>query len=210
MPGNPKAAVILNYKEPSIMDLSISAAFTQCAALQNQLHFWQKVVVPVHLEFHAAGPDQRDPTGQTIVTTDVTADGNLVYIPTHLTSFNQQIPGTPKYTEHRALVPQALTGTIAGDGDVESPAGGGGFSAPAIHIAINAPLPLLGGTTAHVGVHSSVHLLCDFDEEKDETTLPIQLTTVDANNMRSNVVIHLDTPKIIDVPVVSGPLGIHL
>ena len=196
-------------EESECMDQCINAVFSQCSTLYKQLHFWQRVIVPIRLEFHAVGPDPRDPAGTNTVTTDVTASGALAYVPQHSVGINHQIPGTSRYAQQPVLVPDVISGTIPGDGDVEAWGGGGSFPAPAIHIAISAPFPF-AAPLAHVGVHSSVNFQCDLDAEKDETALPIQLTGIDGQGNRSTATVHLGAPAIIDSPVISGPLGLHL
>jgi hypothetical protein len=181
------------------MDQSISAVFTQCASLHQQLHIAQQVVVPITLNYNFQGPDSFDPTF--IDTVAVTATGQLVYVPFHTFEVNLQIPGSGINIPIFGMVPDTLSATLQGKGAAQGPGHGGDFSAPAIHVAIAAALPFRG-SNASVSVQSSATLQCNFSSPVNETTLPIELTASDSKGDFSTVILHLGAAIIVPGPII--------
>jgi hypothetical protein len=187
------------------MDQSISEALAQCADLYGQrVASLQQVVVPVSLEFHSdmrTGYDEDD-------IRDLTATGNLVYVPSHLITSHVQIPGSTGYIPIAGLVPDRLSATIQGNGDLSvsgDEAGGNVRFVPAIYVWIAGPLPFRGSTAA-VAVQSSVRFfVCNFSSQVDDTALPIEFTI--PNYGANTLTLHLGTAGIVDIPIIRNKIA---
>jgi hypothetical protein len=178
------------------MDQSINTALAQCATLYGQIRPpFQRVVVPVSLEYHFEGPDSADPTF--VDTIDVNATGNLVYVPSHIVQVQVPLSGTAIYYPRWLFVPETLSATIQGQGSAQAAPAGGDFSAPAIHVSIDGALPFRG-STANVVVQSSANLVCNLNSPVDESAIPIEWMAPVSGGV-TKVVLHLGTAVVEEI-----------
>ena len=180
------------------MDLSIDAAFTQCAPLGGG--FLEHVVVPVTLEYHDESQDNRDPGNPlAIVTVDASATGRLLFSPSRFVRMDTTMPGTNVVVPRFVMLPATLMGTMAGDANVQAQGLGGDVPVAAFHIAISQSLPL-SQNMPNVSVQSASTLVFNAHQHVNGSALPIQITQGLTGN-HARITLHLGTPTVVRYPL---------
>ncbi len=172
------------------MDQSIHTTLNQCAALQKQVGFAHRLVVPFSVEYHFEARDTREPAFMD--TLDITAQGQLSYEPVRAMRVN--LPKAGGTIGREVLIPDSLAATVPGQASVQGPGAGGDFGVSAVEIMISGPLP---------GISASVTFQCreitvaniQFDVDPN-TPPPIRLVANDARG-NTTVVLHLGPAAIV-------------
>ena len=119
------------------MDQSIKQTLTQCAGLQNQANFANRLLVPFSVEYHFEEPSVREPA--LTDTLDITAQGQLRYEPARMTRLNT---GGGASIGIDVVIPDSLSATVSGQTSITVVGAGGFDGASDIEITITGPVPL--------------------------------------------------------------------